>query len=71
MVGMSNLVLLEQTLWVLEQKISNPIYDFPFDHLFACNHPCHIPAEIHAIARVGAIVDYLSLIRNGWIRESR
>ncbi|GEM49815.1 ATP-grasp domain-containing protein [Deinococcus cellulosilyticus] len=65
---MSNLMLLDQTLWILEQKISNQIYDFPFEHLFACSHPYHIPAEVQAIARIGAIPDYPAFYQE-WLHQ--
>ncbi|GGJ30565.1 ATP-grasp domain-containing protein [Deinococcus roseus] len=65
---MSHLMMLEQTLWVLEQKIANPIYDFSFEHLFACGHPYQVPAAIKAIARIGAIEDYPALYQ-AWLDQ--
>ncbi len=53
-----DLFLLEGAVWVWTRPIGVPIYDLDFEHLFACRRPWERPAEVQAIARVGALDDY-------------
>ncbi len=52
-----DLFQLEQTLWILEAKTNQAIYDFSFSQFFDCRRPFYRPEKVVAIARVGAI-DY-------------
>jgi hypothetical protein len=52
-----DLLLVEDTVWVLPLPTGTGIYDFPFDRLLACRRPYQLPPDLCAIARVGAIAD--------------
>jgi hypothetical protein len=52
------LICVEDVLWVLDAETWIPAYDFRFDQFFSCRHPEDRPAEITAVARVGALEDY-------------
>jgi hypothetical protein len=53
-----DLILLEETIWVVTAKVDLPSYDFPFSQFFACRRPWHRPDRITAIARFGAATNY-------------
>ncbi len=53
-----DLFLLESAVWVWTRPVGVPIYDFEFDRLMACRRPYARPAEIVAVARVGALDSY-------------
>jgi hypothetical protein len=53
-----DLLLLDGTLWVLAAPTGVAAYDFPFDRFFPCRRPWQRPAELAAVARVGAFDDY-------------
>ncbi|WNG17504.1 ATP-grasp domain-containing protein [Cystobacter fuscus] len=53
-----DLLLLEDTLWLLVTPTGQGIYDFPFDRLFACRRPYQLPERLVAVARAGAWSDY-------------
>lgn len=63
MANQHNLLLADGTLWVLVSRTGLPIYDFDFETFMPCSHPWKLPAEISAIARVGAFEDYESEYR--------
>lgn len=52
------LIYVENALWVLDAETSVPAYDFRFDQFFSCQHPWKRPAEITAVARIGAPENY-------------
>lgn len=54
------LICVEKVLWVLDAETWVPAYDFRFDEFFSCEHPWQRPAEITAVARIGAPEDYSS-----------
>ncbi|HEY4244438.1 MAG TPA: ATP-grasp domain-containing protein [Kofleriaceae bacterium] len=53
-----DLMLVEDAVWLLTAPTGTAIYDFAFDRLLACRRPYHLPAELTAVARVGAIPSY-------------
>jgi hypothetical protein len=53
-----NLLLIDQTLWVLSAHIGTGIYDFDFENFLPCTHPWQRLKNIQAIARIGAFEDY-------------
>ena len=55
---MSELVLVDETLWVWNQSTGIPIYDYDFRSSFPCRVPWDRPDEVTAIGRVGAFGDY-------------
>src|SRR5690348_246077 len=52
------IILLEETVWLLVEPIGLPIYDFNFREWFHCRIPYQPPSEICLVARVGAVTDY-------------
>lgn len=52
------ILLVEDTVWVLHAPTGLPVYDFGFDRLFACRRPWTPPERVRAVARVGAIPAY-------------
>lgn len=54
------LLLVDDTLWVLSSRIGVSVYDFNFESFFPCRHPWTLPDTIQAVARVGAFEDYES-----------
>lgn len=53
-----DLILLEDTVWVLVGEVALPSYDFSLTQLFACRRPWHRPKQITAIARFGVATNY-------------
>ena len=53
-----DLILLEDTVWVLVGEIDLPSYDFSLAQFFSCRHPWHRPDRITAIGRFGAVTNY-------------
>ncbi len=54
-----DLILLEDTVWVLVGEVGLSSYDFNLTQFFfACRHPWQRPAQIHAIGRFGAVSNY-------------
>ncbi|PSB02963.1 ATP-grasp domain-containing protein [Merismopedia glauca] len=53
-----DLILLEETVWVLVGEIDLPSYDFSLSQFFACRHPWHRSEQITAIGRFGATTNY-------------
>jgi hypothetical protein len=56
-----DLILLEDTVWVLVGKVDLPSYDFDLAQFFACRRPWHRPEKIVAIGRFGAVTNYAEL----------
>ena len=48
-----DVVFLEDTVWVLLEKVDLPSYDFPLSQFFSCRRPWNRPDKITAIARLG------------------
>jgi ATP-grasp domain, R2K clade family 3 len=53
-----DLILLEETVWVLVGEVNLPSYDFSLTQFFACRRPWNRPEQITAIARFGAVINY-------------
>jgi ATP-grasp domain, R2K clade family 3 len=53
-----DLILVEDTVWVLVGKVDLPSYDFSLTQFFNCRHPWHRPDRVTAIGRFGAISNY-------------
>ena len=53
-----DLILLEDTVWVLVGEVGLSSYDFNLTQFFACRHPWQRPEQIHAIGRFGAVSNY-------------
>lgn len=53
-----DLFLLEDAIWLWTRPVGVPVYDFAFDQLFACRRPYERPAQVEAVARVGALDSY-------------
>ncbi len=53
-----DLILLEDTVWVLVGFVDLPSYDFSLCQFFACRRPWNRPEQITAIARFGAATNY-------------
>jgi hypothetical protein len=53
-----DLLLVEETLWVLYASTGTPAYDFSLDRLLACRRLWQRPDQIAAVARFGAVPDY-------------
>jgi ATP-grasp domain, R2K clade family 3 len=53
-----DLILLEDTVWVLVGEVGLPSYDFNLSQFFACRRPWQRPEQITAIGRFGAISNY-------------
>lgn len=56
--SMPKLTLLEDRLWVVEEKTGLSKYDFELSTYFKCRHPAWLDAPVVAIARMGAAPDY-------------
>ena len=52
------LILLEETVWVLVGKVGLSSYDFNLSQFFSCRHPWQRPEQITAIGRFGAVTNY-------------
>ena len=53
-----NVILVDDSLWVVSLPTGMPAYDFVFEDFLACRHPYQRPEKITAIARMGAASDY-------------
>jgi ATP-grasp domain, R2K clade family 3 len=53
-----DLILVEDTIWVLVGKVDLPSYDFSLAQFFSCRRPWHRPDRIIAIGRFGAVTNY-------------
>lgn len=58
MLDKKEIILLEETVWLLAESAGLPIYDFNFRQWFHCTSPYERPSNICAVARVGALKDY-------------
>lgn len=56
-----DLILLEETVWVLMGEVGLPVYDFRLSDFFACRRPWQRPEQITAIGRFGAVTNYPEL----------
>ncbi|WP_373540536.1 ATP-grasp domain-containing protein [Chamaesiphon sp.] len=56
-----DLILLEDTVWVLVGKVDLPSYDFNLTQFFSCRRPWQRPEQITAIGRFGAVSNYAKL----------
>lgn len=54
----TEILLLEDKVWLLVSQVGVPIYDFNFRDLFHTRSPYNPPAMIDVVARVGAPADY-------------
>jgi ATP-grasp domain, R2K clade family 3 len=52
------LLLVDETLWLLRSEAGLPAYDFPIDRFFPCRRPWQRPLEVEIVGRVGAFEDY-------------
>jgi ATP-grasp domain, R2K clade family 3 len=52
------LILLEDTVWVLVGEVGLSSYDFNLAQFFSCRHPWQRPEQITAIGRFGAVTNY-------------
>jgi len=59
----SELLFIDDSIWVLQTLTGIAAYDFDFRPVFACRTPWQRPAPLHAIARIGSIVEYDELWR--------
>src|SRR4051794_31097082 len=55
----SDLLLVEDAVWVLTAPVGLPIYDFNFDLFLNCRRPWRRSQPIEVVARIGAFGDYL------------
>jgi ATP-grasp domain, R2K clade family 3 len=53
-----DLILLEDTVWVLVREVGLSSYDFNLTQFFVCRHPWQRPEQIQAIGRFGAVSNY-------------
>ncbi len=58
-----DLFWLEEAVWVAEDKINVPAYDFNFENLFACRRPLYREEEIMAVGRFGVSENYSELYK--------
>jgi hypothetical protein len=56
-----DLLLLEDTIWVLVGKVDLPSYDFALTDFFACRRPWQRPDRIQAIGRFSVATNYAHL----------
>jgi ATP-grasp domain, R2K clade family 3 len=56
-----DLILVEDTVWVLIKKINLPNYDFDLTQFFSCRRPWYRPEKVIAIGRFGAVTNYAEL----------
>lgn len=54
----ASLLQLEGKLWIVARPTGVPIYDFTFEHMFACRHAWRLNEPVTAIARMGTAEDY-------------
>jgi hypothetical protein len=53
-----DLILLEETVWILIGEVDLPSYDFSLSQFFACRRPWYRSEQISAIGRFGAAINY-------------
>jgi hypothetical protein len=53
-----DLILLEETVWVLVGQVDLPSYDFSLSQFFACRRPWHRNEPVTAIGRFGVATNY-------------
>ena len=53
-----DLLLVEETLWVLNKTIRAPSYDFDLQAYFHCQHPEELPESCIGVSRAGPRVYY-------------
>jgi hypothetical protein len=53
-----DLILLEDTVWVLVGEVGLSSYDFNVSQFFSCRHPWQRLEQITAIGRFGAVTNY-------------
>jgi hypothetical protein len=53
-----DLILVEDTVWVLVGRVDLPSYDFALDQFFVCRRPRQRPEQITAIGRFGVASNY-------------
>jgi len=58
MIPNTEILLLEEKLWMLVSRVGLPIYDFNFRDFFHTRSPYNPPENIDAVARIGAPADY-------------
>jgi hypothetical protein len=58
MIPNTEILRLEDTLWLMVRQVGVPIYDFNFRDWFHTHSPYNPPEKIEAVARVGAAADY-------------
>jgi ATP-grasp domain, R2K clade family 3 len=58
-----DLVLLEDSVWVLVGEVELPSYDFSLAQFFSCRRPWNRPKSITAIGRFGVVTDYDALYK--------
>lgn len=56
-----DIFLLEDVVWIAAAPTGLPVYDFSFQHFFACRHPWQRPERIFAIGRFGVTTNYEKL----------
>lgn len=59
-----DLILVDETLWVLDKPTGLRGYDHDFRRYFPCKHPLYLPEAITTVARIGAFEDYPTLYQN-------
>lgn len=59
----SELLFIDDSIWVLQTLTGIAAYDFDFRPVFACRTPWRRPAPLNAVARLGPIVEYGELWR--------
>lgn len=58
MIPNTEILQLENSLWLMVSQVGVPIYDFSFRDWFLTHLPYNPPEKIEAIARVGAVAGY-------------
>lgn len=53
-----DLLLVEDTLWVLTAPVGLPVYDFAFDLFLSSRRPWDRPPTVEVVSRTGAVQDY-------------
>ncbi len=52
------LILVDETLWMLRSETGLPAYDFAIDRFFPCRRLWRRPPDVEVVGRVGAFEDY-------------
>ena len=60
----TEILLLEETVWLLTRDVGIPVYDFRFRDWFSTRSPYDFPQKIKAVARVGAVPDYAEFYKH-------